>query len=182
VIDYENYPIIAAVRTPADLEEALSAELETVFLLATDIMSLDGCIARAHEKGKRIFVHIDFVEGLSKDAAGVAYVATKGADGLISTRSNLIAVAREHGMMTVQRFFMVDSRSLHTAMDAVRQTRPDLVEIMPGVAYKAIAKMRASVGIPIIAGGLIDTKEEIYAAMNAGACVVSTGAQSLWNM
>ena len=46
----------------------------------------------------------------------------------------------------------------------------------------ALAKIRAAIQTPIIAGGLIDTKEEIFAAMNAGASVVSTGKPELWEM
>lgn len=34
---------------------------------------------------------------------------------------------------------------------------------------------------PIVAGGLIETKEEIAEACNSGAIAVSTGRESLWN-
>ena len=51
---------------------------------------------------------------------------------------------------------------------------------MPALAYKSITKMKNSVSTPIIAGGLIERKEEIYSALNAGASMISTGAQSLW--
>jgi len=69
-----------------------------------------------------------------------------------------------------------------TALESMRASRPDMIEIMPAVAYKTITKIKNNTGIPIIAGGLVEKKEEIYAAINAGASGVSTGAVDLWEM
>ena len=153
MIDYENNPIIAAIRSEEDFKLALESDVETIFLLASNIMTLDTCVEAAHAHSKKLFVHMDFVDGLSKDAAGVAYVRTKNIDGIISTRSNIINAAREHKITCIQRFFMIDSRSVTTALDSLRQTKPDMIEIMPGVAYKSIAKIKSNTTIPIIAGG-----------------------------
>jgi glycerol uptake operon antiterminator len=137
-------------------------------------------VQRAHDKEKLLFVHMDFVDGLSKDAAGVAYLSTKGIDGIISTRTNIIVAARELGIPTIQRFFMIDSRSVDTALESLRQSKADMIEIMPALAYKSIARMKRSVTTPIIAGGLIEFKDEIYQALNAGASMISTGKKELW--
>jgi len=182
MIDYENYPVIAAVRTQAELCTAMDCPVETVFLLHAHLSELDAQISMAKEHGKKLFLHMDFIEGLSKDAHGVSYLAKKQPDGMISTRSNLIVAARELGLCTIQRFFMVDSRSVDTALESIRQTRADMIEIMPGIAYKAIATIQNRVCVPIIAGGLIDSKEEIYHALAAGASAVSTGKQTLWEV
>lgn len=182
MIDYENNPIIAAIRSEEDFRAALNSEVETIFLLASNIMTLDAFVEEAHSLQKKLFVHMDFVDGLSKDASGVAYVATKNIDGIISTRSNIINAAKEHKITCIQRFFMIDSRSVTTALDSLRQTRPDMIEIMPGVAYKSISKIKSNTSIPIIAGGLIEHKDEIYQALAAGASVVSTGRRDLWDM
>ena len=57
---------------------------------------------------------------------------------------------------------------------------PDMMEIMPGVVPKIIEKFKASVNIPIIAGGLIETKKEILDALKAGASSISTSNNKLW--
>jgi len=75
---------------------------------------------------------------------------------------------------------MVDSRSVDTALESLRQSKADMIELMPALAYKSITKMKNSVSTPIIAGGLIERKEEIYQALNAGASMISTGKQELW--
>ena len=181
MLDFENYPIIAAVKTPTDFDAALASEVQAIFMLSSNIMEIDTLSQRAHDKGKLLYIHMDFADGLSKDAAGVSYLATKAIDGIISTRSHIIAAAREAGLSSVQRFFMIDSRSVDTALDSLRQSKPDMVEIMPALAYKSIARIKRNVHIPIIAGGLIEYKEEIFQALGAGASMISTGKQELWN-
>ena len=57
----------------------------------------------------------------------------------------------------------------------------DLVEIMPGVIGKVIARV-ANGSTPVIAGGLIETKDELLGALSHGALAVSTGKQELWYM
>ena len=181
MLDFENYPIIAAVRTKEDFELALGSEVKYVFLLSSNIKDIETFAEKAHEREKLLFIHMDFADGLSKDASGVAYLSTKKVDGVISTRSNIISAAKECGFFTVQRFFMIDSRSVDTALDTLRQTKADMIEIMPALAYKSIKRIREKSNIPIIAGGLIEYKEEIFSALGAGASMVSTGKQELWN-
>ena len=181
-IDFEENPIIAAVRSYEDFNCAIKSSVSTIFILACDLLSIDNYTKAAHEAGKKLFVHIDFLDGISKDSAGVSYLATKSIDGIISTRTSVIKYAVEKGIPTVQRFFMVDSRSVDTALDAMRSSHPDMIEIMPAVAYKAITKIKARTGVPIIAGGLIEEKSEIFSAFNAGASGVSTAAKNLWDI
>ena len=65
MLDYENYPIVAAVRTDEDFYAALASEVQTVFLLSSSILTVDEHVRRAHDCGKLLFVHMDFVDGLS---------------------------------------------------------------------------------------------------------------------
>ncbi len=180
MLDFESNPIIAAVRTDRELEAALNADLACIFLLSTSILTVAAAVSRAHENGKLLFVHIDFADGVGKDGAGVRYLAELGVDGINCTRPGIIAAAKRHGICAVQRFFMIDSRSVDTALESLRQVCPDMIEIMPGLACKSIDKIRKDTRIPIIAGGLIETKEEIFAALRAGASMISTGKRELW--
>ena len=50
---------------------------------------------------------------------------------------------------------------------------------MPGVIGKAIRRF-SDCGIPIIAGGLVETKQEVTEAISCGAAAVSTGREDLW--
>lgn len=179
--DFELDPIIAAVRTKEDYAAALKSDVKCIFLLSSNISEMDTLAEKAHDANKLLFIHMDFADGLSKDAAGVVYLATKNIDGVISTRSNIISAAKECGLFAIQRFFMIDSRSVDTALETLKQSKADMVEIMPALAYKSIARIKKNINIPIIAGGLIEFKEEIFSALGAGASMVSTGKQELWN-
>ena len=179
---FDESPIIATVKTAEELNCALRSDAETVFLLHATLSTLSRRMESAREAGKRLFIHMDLVEGLSKDAAGVEFLASLKPDGIISTRSGCIHAAREAGITCIQRFFMVDSRSVVTALESIRQTRPDMIEILPGIAYKTVTRRASATDIPGIAGGLIETKEEIYKALSAGAAAISTGARELWGV
>ena len=180
MLDFETYPIIAAIRTEEDFNIAISSDIETVFLLSVELSQVPQYVKAAHENSKLLFVHVDFVNGLSNDAHGVKYLASMGIDGIISTRSNVISAAHECGIMSVQRFFMIDSRSVDTALETLLSSKASMIEVMPGIAYKAISKIKKHIKIPIIAGGLINSRDECFRALNEGASMISTGERSLW--
>ncbi|MBQ8850274.1 MAG: glycerol-3-phosphate responsive antiterminator [Clostridia bacterium] len=181
MLDYENYPVIAAVKSRDDLEHAIRSEVQAIFLLSSNIIDIEALSSLAHSCGKILFIHMDFVDGLSKDTAGVRYLSTKGIDGIISTRSNIISAAHDAGIFCIQRFFMIDSRSVDTALETLKQSKADMIEIMPALAYKSITKIKNNIQIPIIAGGLIESRDEVYKALGAGASMISTGKTELWN-
>jgi glycerol uptake operon antiterminator len=180
MFDIWTSPIIAAVRAEDDLDFALEAPVEVVFLLNSSILSLHNTAARTHSAGKKLFVHMDFAEGVGRDKAGLQFVGSCGVDGVLSTRSGLVRLAHECGLITVQRFFIVDSHSVDTAVDSIRATNPDMIELMPGIVLRAISSFKAKVSMPIIAGGLIETKSDIIEALSAGASAISTGKKELW--
>ena len=178
---FNNKQIIAATRTDEEFHDALQSETEIIFDLCADILSLTKKIKAAHDGGKRLFIHIDLAEGVGRDKSGIMLLKKMGMDGIISTKVNLIKLAREVGLHTVQRFFIVDSKSVHTTIEAVKSSRPDMIEIMPATVGKVITRLAGELSTPIIAGGLIETHSEVASALLSGATAVSTGAKTLWN-
>ena len=174
----ECNPVIAAVSQDG-LQAALQSPVQIIFHLGIDLMSVGDVIRQAHSAGKYIFIHLDLAEGIGKDRAGVRYLAQCGADGIISTKAQLIRYAKEQGLITVQRFFALDSKGMDSIEEMAKNTNPHLMEIMPGVIGKAIRRFK-DCGIPIIAGGLVETKAEVTEAINCGASAVSTGREILW--
>ncbi len=173
--------IIAAVNADK-FDDALKSKVNTIFFLAPNINTLPRLTTSAHEANKEIFVHMDMAEGIAKDKYGIEYVKDLGVDGIISTRSNIIKMAKKCGLKTVQRFFVIDSHSVDVTVETLNTTMPDMIEIMPGVAAKVIDKIKKKTNLPIIAGGLIETKEEADTAIEIGAYTVSTGNIDLWTL
>ena len=172
--------IIAAVRTNEEFENALNSKVGIIFHLSPDLHNLSELAQSAHNTGKKIFIHLDLATGIGKDKSGILCVKNAGIDGVISTRVNIIKAARECGVFTVQRFFIVDSQSVATTVESVKASKADMIEIMPGVLTKAIGKLRQLVNVPIIAGGLIETVDEVNEVIKSGATAVSAGKKELW--
>ena len=63
---------------------------------------------------------------------------------------------------------------------AAKSGRPDYVEVLPGVSGKIIRMATAEFQLPIIAGGLIQSREDVADALAAGAAAVSTSRHELW--
>lgn len=175
---FERSPVIAAVPNSL-LGRALDSPVEIIFDLKVSLLEAEGAIAMAHAAGKKIFIHIDLADGIGKDRAGIDYLAQKGVDGIISTRAPLIRYGNEVGLVTVQRFFALDSKGVDCIGDMLESTKPGLIEIMPGISSKVIRRFNKQ-GVPIIAGGLIETKQEITEALKNGAEAISTGKEELW--
>ncbi len=159
---------------------ATAAAPAVIFDLNPDLMNVSSRVQKAHAAGKKLFLHLDLAKGIGKDESGIRFLRRIGIDGVISTKVSLIKQAREMGLSTVQRFFIVDSHSVETTLEAVRSSKPDMIEIMPGTVCKVIERLTRLTEIPIIAGGLIETEEEVRQALRSGAAAVSTGRQSLW--
>jgi hypothetical protein len=108
----QEAPVIAAVKNDMGLAHALRSECAAVFILYGTILDIGQIVKRIRAAGKLAFVHADLIEGLSNRgeiAVDFLAEATK-ADGIISTRPNLIHHAKELGLITVQRFFLLDSK------------------------------------------------------------------------
>lgn len=176
----ECNPVIAAVQQEG-LSKALETPVSIIFHLGVNLINIKNVVTQVHNAGKCIFIHLDLAEGVGKDRAGISYLAQCGVDGVISTKPQLIRYAKEQGLITVQRFFALDSKGMDSIEEMCKTTSPHLMEIMPGVIGKAISRFSSS-NIPIIAGGLIETKSEVTAALRCGATAVSTGKAELWQL
>ncbi len=174
----ERNPVIAAIRDDG-WDAALESPAQLLFYLSANLLNVKERVQQAHEKGKFVLIHVDLADGIGKDRTGIRYLAECGVDGIISTRAQLIRFGKEQNLVTVQRFFALDSKGMESIDDMVRSTCPHLVEIMPGVIGKAIRRF-CNCGIPVIAGGLVTAKTEVTDALSCGATAVSTGQQELW--
>ena len=180
--DMARSRIIAAVRDDAGLEKACASRARVIFMLGGTLLGLRERVRRAQDSGKRVLLHLDLIEGLGRDAAAVDYCAQAILpDGVISTRAPLIRRAAERGLYTVQRMFLMDSQSLINGVRLLRASECDMVEVLPGLAPKAISFMRGELAKPIIAGGMVTTLAEVRGALAAGALAVSTSSAGLWN-
>jgi glycerol uptake operon antiterminator len=176
-------PVIAAIRSDDDLEKVIGSSAQVVFVIHGSIMNIADTCAKLKVARKMVFIHLDMIEGLRGDAASLEFVK-KYADpyGVITTKTSIVKHAKQLGLSTIQRIFIIDSMSLNTGIKNAKDVHPDAVEVMPGVASKIISKIQKEISVPIIAGGLISNKKDVVEALASGAVAVSTSDFALWNM
>lgn len=179
----KSNPIIAGVKDISKLEDAINSDCEIVFLLCGTIFDLKETVFKVKKTGKLVFIHVDLLDGFSKDATALKYISSEiRPDGIISTKNNLLKVAKSLGLLTVQRVFIIDSLSIDTAVKASQMINPDAIEIMPGIMPRIIKKLSSSLDVPVIVGGLVSEKEDATVALDNGALGVSTSSNEIWGM
>ena len=179
----EKSPVIPAARSPESVARAAQTSAAAIFLLGGSILTLPDMVRIAHECEKRVFIHLDLAEGLGRDETAARWwVENLHADGVISTRPSLLKAASEVGAITIQRLFLMDSSSFEHGKRMLRNTPPDMAEVLPGIAPKAIRQLCEALNKPVIAGGLVTEPKEIALALQAGASAVAVGDERLWNL
>lgn len=183
-IDIANEnPVIAAIGDDKTLDEALNSECEILFFLYGSIFNIEANVKRAKMAEKMVFVHLDLLEGFSKDAIAVEYLCKKTElDGIITTKSSMIKAIKSYGKISIQRLFLIDSINFETGIKSVKQTQPDAVEILPGIMHQITEQIVAKTKMPIVTGGLIKTKDDIIKSLKSGAVAVSTSDPKLWKL
>lgn len=183
----EANTVIAAVKNDAGLQAAVEMEeIQVIFVLYGDVCTIPEILERIKAAGKKAMVHIDLIAGLSAKEISVEFIARQTrADGIITTKPALVRRAKELGIFAVLRFFVIDSLALKNIENLEMQcgtSRPDFIEVLPGVMPKVLGRIAKVSRIPMIAGGLITEKEDVIAALSAGAIAVSSTNQDVWNL
>lgn len=183
----EANPVIAAVKNDAGLQAAVEMEeIQVIFVLYGDVCTIPEILERIKAAGKKAMVHIDLIAGLSAKEISVEFIVRQTrADGIITTKPALVRRAKELGIFAVLRFFVIDSLALKNIENLEMQcgtSRPDFIEVLPGVMPKVLGRIAKVSRIPMIAGGLITEKEDVIAALSAGAIAVSSTNQDVWKL
>lgn len=176
-------PVIAAVRNDEDLEKVLLSKALIVFVLYGNILNIGEICKKLKASNKIVFVHMDMIDGLKGDQSGIKFIKQYAEPyGILTTRTSNIKYAKQMGLYSILRVFIVDSLSLKTGIKNIKEVEPNAVEVMPGIASKIINNIQSKVKVSIIAGGLITKKKDIMDSLGAGAIAISTTSKSLWNL
>ncbi|SFT19103.1 glycerol-3-phosphate responsive antiterminator [Paenibacillus sp. BC26] len=175
--------MIASIKDPRHIETALSLnhQLSGVFLLTGHIGVIKGYVDVFKEHQLPVFLHLEKIGGLSTDNYGLDYLAKViKPTGIISTKTNVVKTAKKMGLLTIQRFFLVDSEGLDNISKSLLLSEPDIIEVMPARIPDMFDKVRAFTSLPIITGGLLYEPEQAEACLRHGAAAISTSKPALW--
>ncbi|MBO8177175.1 MAG: glycerol-3-phosphate responsive antiterminator [Bacillus sp. (in: Bacteria)] len=176
-----NQQILPAVRSMKDFDLLLRTNYTYGVFLDMHVGMVKSVFQYAKQANKQMFLHMDLIHGLKSDEYATEYVCQEIKPyGIISTKGNVIIKAKQKGVYAIQRAFIIDSSAMEKSIKLVQKTEPHFIEVLPGVVPKVVQKLKQETGIDIIAGGLIETVEEVDAILQAGACAITTSNVDLW--
>ena len=59
-------------------------------------------------------------------------------------------MARAEGLLSIQRTFLIDSSAINKSMSMIASSKPDAIEVLPGVIPKVIEDLCGRTDLPII--------------------------------
>ena len=169
--------ILPAIRNMRDLEKLIKTDYKACVVLDMHIGHLKSIMELLKSHSIECYVHIDLIKGLSHDEYIIQQYKPKG---IVSTKAKVIKKAKMLNTLTIFRVFIIDSQALTRSIELIKKVEPDYVEVLPGVASKAVSKIQQETSASVIAGGLIDEQSEIREAISNGAKYVTTSYEKLW--
>jgi glycerol uptake operon antiterminator len=182
VSSFRRFPCGAAIKSGGDLDAALRSSAGAIFLLRGDGLELAPVVRRVHDAGKVAVVHVDLVDGVASDMAGVRWLARCGADAVISSHGQAVRAVRAEGLIAIQRLLCVSEMAVDLGLAAVARSQPHLVELLPGAILPSVADLvLPHLTVPLLAGGFVRDVDDVRRVMAAGAVAVTTSERTLWN-
>ncbi|ASB90348.1 glycerol-3-phosphate responsive antiterminator [Bacillus sonorensis] len=180
-MSFHDQKILPAIRNMKQFDMFLDSPFLYGVLLDIHLGRLGGVISAARARGKKMFVHVDLIQGIKHDEYGAEFICQdmKPA-GILSTRSSVIAKAKQKKVYAIQRMFLIDTSAMEKSIELVKKHRPDFIEVLPGVVPDLIREVKEKTGIPIFAGGFIRSEKDVEGALEAGASAVTTSDTELW--
>ena len=179
-------PIIPYVTDWTIPDPELLEHADVLFLSGGEITDIPTAIKSLDSKLSRdipVFLHIDLINGLNNDEAGLRYVADFDRFwGIITTKHHLVRQSRKLGLHTVLRLFLQDGRAVRRGLSIIERSKPDAVEMLPGIATTLITDQLQNISVPFIAGGLIQCGATAAQILHAGCQAVSTSNKELWQL
>lgn len=176
-------PIIASINDLSKLDIAIDSHCENIFLLTGNIFNLKEIANKVASKDKGLYIYVDLIDGFSKDTWGLEYIVKNiKLDGIITSKPNLVKLSKDMGVFTIERIFISDSEALANCLQSIKKDRPHAVEILPGLMPKIIQNIVDNTKIPLIAGGLMTSRNDIEKSRKAGAIAISTSNVETWNI
>ncbi|SFL52952.1 glycerol uptake operon antiterminator [Gracilibacillus orientalis] len=175
--------VLPAIRNMKDFEFILESNHPLFIILESRIAQLPQIAQYARKSNKKILVHADLINGLKVDQYGMEFLVRHvRVDGIISTRANVISMAKKSNIVAIQRLFAIDSSAIEKNIELIKKTKPDYIEVLPGIIPSVISEITERTGIPVIAGGLIKKEEHIRNALSSGAVAITTSNKELFDL
>jgi glycerol uptake operon antiterminator len=180
---FKEFTIIPSVRNLKNFDSALASISKVILLSEVHVGSLRSLVKRCHDNDKIALVNMDLVGGLATDKIGIKLLKNLfRVNGIISSNSINVNMAKMTALYAIQRFFLIDSRGLDSGLRALENTRSDAIEVLPGpLATRFKEKITKVRNVPLLGGGFITDKCTVSEIYKSGFMGLTTSKKDLWN-
>lgn len=180
---FKAYPVIAAVRTPENFRQALDSKVRVLFMVGGDYFKAENLIKEFKEQNGLVFLHMDLIEGIGRDIGGIRHAVERtGIDGVISTKSHILKLAAKENLITVHRIFLMDNQALESGINLFKASKPDIIELTPGLIPRIVRKVSSEFEQPVITSGLVSKPSDVKTMIQAGAMNIVCSCEALWSL
>ncbi len=173
---------IIAATEQKDVDKANESKVSALIIMHGKLGEIIHLPEKLTTSIKPVFLHTDLIKGLGNDKEAINFLTEHiKPSGIVSTKSPMIRAAKKKGLITIQRVFLIDTGSLRTTIENIKENQPDAIEIMPGIAPSIIKEFKQELKQTIILGGLIWSEKQVHDAIDGGADAVSLSQPFLWN-
>ena len=128
--------IIAAIRSDEELEYALTSNVELIFDLSPDINNIKERLTKAHNAGKRLFIHLDLATGIGKDESGIIFLKNLGIDVCVHLINGLPGCLEQP--VVHQHILVVPDGAIHFFGQSFKEAAPGELDDQTGFDKAAI--------------------------------------------
>ena len=175
--------VIPVIENRLQFVHAFDApQVSAIILRHCNLFELQTLLERTYRKGLAVYVNIDNIEGIHADSAGLNYLADHfHVAGIISSNPRTLYLGKQLGLETIQRIFAMDSTGLETAIESVDRQFVDLLDISPALVLPYVIPFLVTpLPLPFTASGLIQSDQQIQAALQCGALAVLVTRSEFW--
>ncbi|MEG0378403.1 MAG: glycerol-3-phosphate responsive antiterminator, partial [Eubacterium sp.] len=126
--------------------------------------------------------NLELLGGFGRDQVGMKLLKNYyKVDGVMSTDSTKLGMAKRCGLLTIQRFFFVDSRAFDTSQRILESANVDAAEMLPAASViDLMPELRHVSKIPMFAGGFIKSIDMIDRIRDAGFSGITISKKAFW--
>lgn len=178
----EKNPIILGITNTDEFFKVKMNPSKVVCTLFGNIANIVEIIKNLKSMNKLVFVNIDMVSGLASKNSVIDYlISNTNIDGIISTKPHLLRYAKQKNLLTIHRFFILDSSSWRNIESQIKISNADIINITPGWT-KVIKWTVTKYKKPVLASGLVCDKPTVIENLKAGALAICSTNHDVWDL
>jgi glycerol uptake operon antiterminator len=179
-----RYKIVPVVGSRGELSQILAqTSPRPLALRYCNLFDLAATLEQARRRGYQFYLDIDTCDGIHPDEAGIRYLAERlQISGIGSHNPRVLALGKRQGLLTIQRFFVLDSTGLESELSTIDFQMIDALNISPALVIPHIVQwLNGRLPVPFLGSGLVSNHEQVKAIIGSGALGVMTARTELWS-